>query len=39
MFNDTILNKQQYDLLIQTIGEDIVKALWPRTSRYKRQII
>ncbi len=26
MLNDTILNKQQYDLLIQTIGEDIVKA-------------
>jgi hypothetical protein len=26
MLNDSILNKQQYDLLIQTIGEDIVKA-------------
>lgn len=26
MLNDTILNKQQYDLLVQTIGEDIVKA-------------
>ena len=26
MLNDKILNKQQYDLLIQTIGEDIVKA-------------
>lgn len=26
MLNDKILNKQQYDLLIQTIGEDIVRA-------------
>lgn len=26
MLNPSILNKQQYDLLIQTIGEDIVKA-------------
>lgn len=26
MLNPTILNKQQYDLLIQTIGEDIVRA-------------
>ena len=26
MLNETILNKQQYDLLIQTIGEDIVAA-------------
>lgn len=26
MLNDNILNKQQYDLLIQTIGEDIVRA-------------
>lgn len=26
MLNPSILNKQQYDLLIQTIGEDIVRA-------------
>lgn len=26
MLNDTILNKEQYDLLVQTIGEDIVEA-------------
>ena len=26
MLNDKILNKEQYDLLVQTIGEDIVKA-------------
>jgi predicted phage terminase large subunit-like protein len=26
MLNPTILNKKQYDLLIQTIGEDIVRA-------------
>lgn len=26
MLNETILNKQQYDLLIQTVGEDIVRA-------------
>lgn len=26
MLNNTILNKEQYNLLIQTIGEDIVRA-------------
>ena len=26
MLNPTILNKQQYDLLLQTVGEDIVRA-------------
>ena len=26
MLNESILNKQQYDLLVQTIGEDIVRA-------------
>ena len=26
MLNDNILNKTQYDLLLQTVGEDIVRA-------------
>lgn len=31
MLNNSILNKQQYDLLVQTIGEDIVAANYNQT--------
>lgn len=42
MLNPSVLNKQQYELLIQTIGEDIVEANYNQTpldlkgSLYKR---